>query len=306
VPSAVIKAGLKVTLCDIDPLTFDFDHRLLEKVISEKTLCVVPDHLFGIPADMDKIVALSKGKGVFVVEDAAQAMGGKYRDKLLGTLGDVGFFSLGRGKNLTCGLGGIIITNSDSIAKKVGEAYELLMYPSQIENLKEFLKASLLAFFIRPYAYWLPSGLSFLRLGETFFYRDFSIKRLSGMQAGLLANWQLRLEKMNEIRRQHSSEFNGVRGLDGFSAQIPYLRLPIITRTQEARDMLLQDFKVFGLSCMYPVPANEIEDIKHMFTGKSYPQAKSVAERILTIPTHGLLSKKDRKKIAQIFRQATY
>lgn len=111
VPSAVVKAGLDVALCDLDASTFDFDYRLLEAAVNEKTLCVIPSHLFGIPSEMDRVNAICREKGVYVVEDAAQAMRGPTKGKL-GTLGDVGFFSLGRGKNITCGSGGIIVTNS--------------------------------------------------------------------------------------------------------------------------------------------------------------------------------------------------
>ncbi len=92
VPSAVVKAGLKVSLSDIDISTYGFNYELLKKSINENTLCVVPNHLFGIPSDMESTKNLCREKGMFVVEDAAQAMGGKYRNDKLGTLSDVGFF----------------------------------------------------------------------------------------------------------------------------------------------------------------------------------------------------------------------
>ena len=76
VPSAIKKAGLKVALCDIDTKTFDFQQGLLKKAINKKTLCVMPNHLFGIPSDVKGIIDVCKGKGIFVLEDAAQAMGG--------------------------------------------------------------------------------------------------------------------------------------------------------------------------------------------------------------------------------------
>ena len=78
--------------------------------MTDETLCVLAIHLFGIPANLDRIKKLCRKKDIFIVEDAAQAMGGEYKGGMLGTIGDVGFYSLGRGKNITCGSGGIIVT----------------------------------------------------------------------------------------------------------------------------------------------------------------------------------------------------
>ena len=185
VPSAIMKAGLKIVLCDIDPVTFDFDYDCLKKVVTQDTLCVIPHHLFGIPSDMDRLVTICKEKGILVIEDAAQAMGGQYKGRLLGMIGDAGFFSLSRGKNITCAAGGIIVTNSDRIADSIAKHYLNLEEPGIAEILKEFIQCFLISAFIHPALYWFPAGMPFLRLGETIFYKDFSLKKLSGMKAAL-------------------------------------------------------------------------------------------------------------------------
>ena len=123
VPSAIVKAGLEPTPCDIDPRTFDFDYGLLKKTVNEKTLCVIPNHIFGIPSDMDAVKKICGNKGVYIVEDAAQAKGGRFKGRKLGTIGDAGFFSFGRGKNITCGSGGVIITNSKAIGAALEEEF---------------------------------------------------------------------------------------------------------------------------------------------------------------------------------------
>lgn len=304
VPSAIMRAGLKVSLCDIDPVTFDFDARLLEQAVSERTLCIIPDHLFGIPADMGKISAFCMTKGVFLVEDAAQAMGGTYGSAKLGTLGDVGFFSLGRGKNLTAGSGGIILTNSDSIGKAIKQQYDRLDSPSRIKSLQEFLKTLFLSIFIRPSLYWLPAGLSFLRLGETIFCREFPIEKLSGMQAGLLQNWQYRLSNSAEARRKSSRWFINMLCLTDRSVDTPYLRLPVIALSHDTRERLLALARRngLGLSPMYPAPIDEIDELKGQFRGAAFPVAKDVSQRIFTIPTHQLLTRKDKEKIAALLQ----
>ncbi|MFZ3137488.1 MAG: DegT/DnrJ/EryC1/StrS family aminotransferase [Thermodesulfovibrionales bacterium] len=303
VPSSIIKAGLKVSLCDIDPSTLDFNYELLEKSVSKKTLCIIPTHLFGIPSDVERILNICKDKAIPVVEDAAQAMGGKYNGELLGTIGDVGFFSLGRGKNITCGSGGIVITNNEMIADAIEKIYATIECPSLQEEMIELCKVITMACFIHPSLYWLPSGLRFLKLGETIFYKEFPIKKLSGIHAGFLRDWQRRLEESNKIRRENSEYFcSALASTLTFhnGACTPFLRLPFTTESKEIKERIYSFSKKEGLGInhMYPSPINEIEEIKNQFNGKTYPSAKSVSETLLTIPTHHLLSKKDKEIIS--------
>ncbi|MCG3110746.1 MAG: DegT/DnrJ/EryC1/StrS family aminotransferase [Candidatus Manganitrophus sp. SB1] len=308
VPSAVVKAGLDVALCDLDASTFDFDYRLLEAAVNEKTLCVIPSHLFGIPSEMDRVNAICREKGVYVVEDAAQAMGGTYKGGKLGTLGDVGFFSLGRGKNITCGSGGIIVTNSDSIAEAIRRHDHGLEAPRMGETLGELLQLMLMALFIRPVFYWFPAGLPFLKLGETFFHRDFPVKRLSGAKAGLLRNWRERLERSNQKRAETAAYFREHLQLKTSKKEdIPYLRLPILMNRREERDRLyaLSRKQGYGLSLMYPAPINEIEEIKDDFKGSDFPVAKKMAETLFALPTHPYLSERDKREICALLAKAS-
>jgi len=235
VPSAVVKAGLKVSLCDIDYSTFSFDYDLLKKSINDDTLCVVPNHLFGIPSDIESINVLCREKGIFVVEDAAQAMGGVHKNRMLGTNGDVGFFSLGRGKNITCGSGGIIVTDSEEIANALKLLMDNIQSPGISETVKELIQVFALSLFIYPSLYWFPEGLPFLKLGDTHFHKEFPVKKLSGMQAGLLRGWQKRMEVSNSIRRKNAEYF--IEKLQPhiihkLRAGISYLRLPVIVKNR--------------------------------------------------------------------------
>lgn len=301
VPSSIVKAGLTVALCDINPRTYDFDQALLQKAVTKNTLCVVPGHLFGIPSDVNRIARLCSKQRAFVVEDGAQAMGGTIKGKKIGTLSDVAFFSFGRGKNVTCGSGGIIITNSGRIAAEIQKIHTSLERPPAIENLLEFAKAVLLALFIRPWLYWLPSGLPFLKLGETFFHKDFPVARLSGMKAGLLRRWRVRLEKANRVRRRNAAYFSTQLGLDICTEDSPaLLRLPLLMASRTMRDSIYSPSreKGMGTSTMYPTAVNKIEEIKTLFPGSSFPSAEKVAGTILTLPTHQYLSATDKKDIA--------
>ena len=302
VPSAIVKAGLTVSPCDIDPSTLDFDQRLLEEAINEETLCVIPNHLFGIPCSIEHVVSLCRAKGVYVVEDAAQAMGESHKGKMLGTFGDVGFFSLGRGKQITAGSGGIIVTNSEVIARALEKELSALEHPSLGERMKELFRLLLLTIFIRPSLYWLPSGLPFLKLGETLFYKDFPVQKLTGVAAGLLRNWQIKLEASKRIRRDNAVYFSERLGLaKGGDVAPAYLRLPIMVVTEEARHKIrsLSRENGLGISPTYPTSVNEIPEIRVQFEGKTFLSAQKSAETILTIPVHPLLTEKDRRRICE-------
>jgi len=307
VPSSIVKAGLDIALCDLNSATYDFDHGLFERTVNENTLCAVPNHLFGMPADMDRIMSICRTKGIYVVEDAAQAMGGTYKGQRLGTIGDVGFFSFGRGKNVTCGSGGVIITNSDIIAEQIAREYTVLERPRLSETLIELLKVMVFAIFIHPSLYWFPSGLPFLKLGETFFYKDFPMKRFSGVKAGLLRNWQRHLEDSNRIRKENAEYFGKMLGLSTSSIlSVPLLRLPLIVNDKKKRGSiyLLANKKGLGISCMYPTAINRIDEIQTMFGDKTFPCANIIADGILTVPTHQYLSNKDKRGIIEFLSAA--
>jgi perosamine synthetase len=304
VPSAIVKAGLEVALCDIDPETLDFDQKSLEMSVDKSTLCVIPNHLFGIPSNMDVIARLCREHGAYLVEDAAQAMGGRYKDKKLGAIGDVGFFSFGRGKNITCGSGGIIISNSDRIARSISAHYIGLEEPRFAEEGKEFIQVLLMSVLVHPLLYWLPAGMPSLRLGQTFFHKEFPVKKMGGMKAGMLYNWRNRLAQSNHTRAETAAYFNQrLRATSERDPSIPYLRLPILVDSPQVRariDVLSQEMGL-GVTSMYPTPIDEIEEIRTSFKGKAFPSARRVAERLLTIPTHALLSAEDKKHICRLF-----
>jgi perosamine synthetase len=300
VPSAIVKAGLEVVLCDIDPETFDFDYGELESVLNEKTLCVIPNHLFGIPADMDRIREICAQGKIFIVEDAAQAMGGTYRGRKLGTLGDVGFFSLGRGKNITCGGGGIVVTDSDDIAEAVSREHRKLDSPCFFEDVKDLCTLLLMKIFLHPSLYWLPAGIPFLELGQTFFHDDFPVRRLSRMKVAILKDWRDQLERLNRQRSLMTASWITRLGLRGKRMEFaPCLRMPVLADSTCAREKLHSTSvrRGLGLSTLYPSPINEIAQLRGRWDGKAFVSAKRVSERLLTLPTHAFVSEKDQDEI---------
>ena len=305
VPAAVIAANLRPVLCDIDPATFDFDHARLAQTVNRQTLCVVAHHLFGVPAAIDRIRAICGPHGALVVEDAAQAMGVEVGGRRLGTLGDVGIFSLGRGKNITCGSGGIAVTDDPGIASALAREHARLRPPSPLEQLAEFARIVTMTIFIRPSLYWIPAALPWLGLGRTIFPKQIALRRLAGMQAGLLRNWRRRLADSNRVRAATASYFSRRLHVGPASAgSHPLLRLPIVAASadEKARLCRLAARRGLGVSIGYPTPVNEIPEIRSAFAGQRFPSARRVAERLLTLPTHHWVSDHDKEAIAELCR----
>ena len=132
---------------DIDPVTFNIDPAKIEARITNKTKAVMPVHLFGHPADMDPILALSRRHNLRVIEDCAQSFGALYRGRKTGTMGDCGCFSFFPSKNLACyGDGGMVITTDPQIGEAVSLLrnhgsrkryhHELLGYNSRLDEIQ--------------------------------------------------------------------------------------------------------------------------------------------------------------------------
>ena len=117
---SIALVGAKPVFVDIDPLSFNIDPQKIEAAITPQTRAIMPVHLFGLPADMDRIVPIAKARNLLLIEDAAQAIGAKYKGRFAGTIGDFGCFSFFPSKNLGgAGDGGLITTNDSVMAERL-------------------------------------------------------------------------------------------------------------------------------------------------------------------------------------------
>ncbi|MFH1266438.1 MAG: DegT/DnrJ/EryC1/StrS family aminotransferase, partial [Planctomycetota bacterium] len=118
--SAVTRLGARPVFADIDPVTFNVDPEAIARLVRPATKAILPVHLFGQCAQMDRICEIARAAGVPVIEDAAQAVGAELDGRLSGSLGDVGCFSFYPTKNLGgAGDGGMLTTNRDALAEKL-------------------------------------------------------------------------------------------------------------------------------------------------------------------------------------------
>lgn len=307
VPSAVIRGGGQVVLCDVDPRTLDFVFDDLKRVLDRETLCVVVPHLLGQRANLQRVRDIAATHGVAVVEDAAQAMGVKDGEHFLGTRGDVGFFSLGRGKNLSAGSGGVLLTQSEKIAEAVKAVIRDMPEPSPLQRVQNLAMMVAMKLLIHPRLYWFPAGLPFLGLGETRFDLNFPMQRLDGVRAGLLGTWRQRLMRSNEQRVGKGQAYESAlspetRTLDpGRSRASTLLRFPLVLPKAEQKSTLCSqgEYKRLGVSGLYPSVISEIPQLQSAFEGRCFPGAKALAERLVTFPVHHYVEPRDIQAICR-------
>jgi perosamine synthetase len=308
VAAAVVQAGLRPVLCDVDATTFDFDRNRLADAVTERTLCVIAHHLFGVPAAIAATREVCDRHGAFLIEDAAQAMGVEAQGRPLGTLGDAGIFSFGRGKHVTCGAGGVVMTNSPRIAEAVARVHATVGAPGPAAQVKALLQTILMLIFIRPSLYWIPAALPFLGLGRTIYPTRIAVRRLSAFHAGVLRHWRRRLAGSNDARAAAVTYFSRALSLPADAGRgRPYLRLPLVARdaAMRQRACALSQRRGLGVTASYPTPINEIAELAPAFDGQRFPSARRLADRLFTLPTHHWLSERDKRAIADLCREVS-
>ena len=315
VPSAITRAGLKIRLCDINPDKLDFNFDLLQKTLNStsRLLAIIPTHLFGIPSDVERLEALINGSCA-ILEDAAQAMGGELHKKKLGTIGDVGFFSLGRGKAFSTVEGGVILTNNDKIAELINDLIKKIPDYSFMEQIKLFFNALILSIFMHPSLYWIPKSFPFLKLGETIYNPKFKIRKMSAFQAGLAKGWQEKLNNLAKIRKTNSENWTKNLKFQKFNSNLDsqyptsLIRFPIIVNTKKKKDRILKTSGEKGLGIMptYPDSINGIYELKEQFHSQNFPSAKEYSSKLITLPVHPFVSTNDRNRIVKLIKSADF
>jgi dTDP-4-amino-4,6-dideoxygalactose transaminase len=144
---AIARAGARPVFCDIDPETYNIAPHEVERAVTTRTRAIIPVHLFGQPADMAPLQQLAQERRIYLIEDAAQALGGRYREKPVGSLGDIACFSFFPTKNLGAfGDAGMVVTDHPELADRVRvlrvhgarkrDYHEALGYNSRLDELQ--------------------------------------------------------------------------------------------------------------------------------------------------------------------------
>src|SRR5215510_7858692 len=150
VPELARVAGFSVVFADVDPKTFDMDPDSVERAITDKTRAIVPTHLYGLPCDMDRILAIAARHNLIVLEDCAHALGATFKGKPVGTFGSGALFSFQTLKPLNCYGGGAALMQDRALAAKVRATVDALPWPSDKRVNDRLFTGKLQRIFIRP------------------------------------------------------------------------------------------------------------------------------------------------------------
>ena len=140
VPLAIHRCGLKIAVCDTEKDRSDFDAAALNRAVGSDTLCVIPAHLGGGVSNLEPVLGIAKRCGAFVVEDATQSFGALWRGQPAGTVGDIGFFSLGAGKGLSIYKGGFLFAREPETRAALRETSREIVPSRPLTELVRFFE----------------------------------------------------------------------------------------------------------------------------------------------------------------------
>jgi dTDP-4-amino-4,6-dideoxygalactose transaminase len=307
--TAVLKAGLRPVLYDVCPEDFNPDEGSLFKVISDKTLAVLGVHLFGICIRDIERLRKRMPADTFLIEDCAQASGSMIGEKYVGSFGDAGFFSFNRGKNIPLGGGGCIVTDNEKLASEIEKILEGLKDETWFREALAFFKVIIVRLGTDPLIYGIGSPI-ISNFKDTTPSQDFPVGGISYFQSGLGAILAERAEGFFLKRYNNGmrliSALEDVKGLT--VPRIPgntrpaFNRFPILFETTKAREEAAEILWHNGIeaSSMYSKPVHHMFDIG--YKKEDFPNAGSIARRLLTLPVHPSVDGKILEKMAELIR----
>jgi dTDP-4-amino-4,6-dideoxygalactose transaminase len=263
----IARLGATPVLVDIDPETFNLSAEGTGRAVTARTKAIVPVHLYGQSADLDRILEIAQPAGIPVIEDAAQAIGTRYKGRLVGGIGTVGCFSFYPSKNLGAfGDAGLVVTNGDDLAQR------MRLFRAHGAEAKYFHKY----------------------IGGNF--------RIDTVQAAVLHVKLPHLARWTEGRRQNAAiyrELFATRGLDGvvtLPTERPgdfhiYNQFVIRARNRDGLQRHLKAARV-GTEIYYPVPFHLQECFAYLgYHRRDFPFAEEAADQVLALPIFAELSR---------------
>jgi perosamine synthetase len=313
VAASVVKAGLRPRLMDIDPETLDYHVDPLEAADFTSALAIVACNLYGFPSDIQALRRVARRHGVFLVDDAAQAMGARVAGEWSGTGGDFGLFSFDKGKNVSAIDGGVVVTNDDALAMSFEREWEGVRAPGAGEVCAQVAKALTYSVLLHPSLYWIPNRIPQLGLGRTVFTTEFPLESPTRFLTALGAEVLPRLEELTRARTANATALTAaLRTIPGLQFIAPrvdaspaFLRLPVLLPDPDTRDRALAALTRAGIgaSRSYPASLADVPELQQ-YVG-AVPRAsggRQVAQRILTLPTHPFVSADDISRTAAVLR----
>ncbi len=290
--------GAKPVLVDIDPATYNINVERIEAAITERTRAIIPVHFAGLPVDLDPLYALAEKYQLRVIEDAAQAIGAKYKDRLIGSFGDIQVFSFHPNKVITTGEGGCVSTRDENLAKQISVQR---FHGIDREAWNRFSK---------------NGSQHYDVIAPGFKYNMMDLQAALGIHQ--LAALESIIEKRTLLAKRYYEKLSGwpeltLPTLPAFSHRhVWYIFAPLIN--PEAAGMDRDDFILamkeqnIGIGLHYE-PAHLYTYYQQQFGYRSgdFPQAESVGSRIVSLPLFPDMTLEDQdrviNKMAVVFKR---
>jgi dTDP-4-amino-4,6-dideoxygalactose transaminase len=274
--AAVLYAGARPVLVDIDPRSFTLDPAAIEAAITPRTKAILPVHLYGQPADMDPIMEVARRHGLIVIEDAAQAHGAKYKGRPVGSIGDMACFSFYPGKNLGAyGEGGAVTTSNAEFARTI----RMLRDWGQDRKYHHVLR-----------------GFNY---------------RMEGFQGAILRVKLRHLGQWTEARRALVHQYDVLLADCEVETptEMPWARhvYHVYTLRSDDRDALQAALTTEGIQTgvHYSVPVHLQPAYADLGYGAgAFPQAEAAAKQVLSLPLYPELSTESVTEVATVVRKA--
>ena len=286
--NAFVQRGAVLVFTDIRPDTLNIDENKIEQAITDRTKAICVVHYAGVACEMDTIMDIARRHGLFVVEDAAQAVGSYYKGKALGTIGDFGCFSFHETKNYSLGEGGAILLPD-------------LQYRDQAEIYRE--KGTDRSRFFRGQVdkyTWRDYGSSYLPSDLNAAYLWAQLEAFDKIMEDRLATWNAYYEAFAPLRDEGKLELPVIPENCVHNAHMFYVKL----RDIEERTAFLQHMKASGvLSVFHYIPLHSAPaGVKFgRFDGEDEYTTKE-SERIARLPLYYGLTEEDRSTVIEAVR----
>lgn len=295
--AAAIFARVRVRLYDVDPVTLSADLDSVSRVLAAGVDTIVVSHLYGYASDVLAVADLATEHGAAVIEDAAQGAWGSLRGTRLGAFGPLAVLSFGRGKGMTGGGGGALLSIGERAPDALSAARTRVAAPSS--SLRTLAVTTAQWALGRPALYALPSAIPALHLGETIYHPAHEPRSITAASASLVraalarAGDDLAARRRNAdvlgLAARSSGDLRVIQPIEG--AEPGYLRFPV--RLAESRTKNREQ-PALGIVHGYPDTLADLRELRSSILGdERLSGARELQRSLVTLPTHALLSKKD-------------
>jgi dTDP-4-amino-4,6-dideoxygalactose transaminase len=285
--SAFVRVGARPVFIDIRPDTLNIDERLIESAISPRTRAIVPVHYAGVGCDMATICRIARRHRLLVIEDAAQALNARYRDRPLGTIGPLGCFSFHETKNIVAGTGGALCINEPDYIER-----------AEIICRKGTNRAQFLSGLVDRYT-WVDHGSSFAANEIVAAFLLAQLERLDELAHRRQERWQRYRHGLEPLESEGLLRLPTIPADCAGNHHIFYLILPDRT----TRDGMIDYLADHGVQAVFHfVPLHSSPMGLRLGRNARLPVTDSVSDRILRLPLHDGIAPTDQRRIIELIR----